>query len=67
MTTAIAMAMKKNEDDSTPTDALNEDNVGDEETPVSSPVQRKLSGRVTKKPNSLIPTMTGNSHGNIRD
>ena len=28
----------KNEDDSTPADALNEDSVGDEETPVSSPV-----------------------------
>ena len=57
----------ENEDDGTPADTLNEDSVGDEETPVSSPVQRTLSGRVTRNPNSLIPIMTGKSHGKSRD
>ena len=57
----------KNEDDGTPADTLNEDSVGNEETPVSSPVQSTSSSRVTRKPNILIPTMTGKIHGNSRD
>ena len=56
-----------NKEDGTPADTLNEDSVGNEETPVSSPVQKTSSGRVPRKPNIIIPTMTGKSHGNSRD
>ena len=43
-----------NMDDGTPENILNEDSVDNE----TSPVQR-TSGRVTRKPNVIIPTMTG--------
>ena len=45
---------------------FDEDSVGDEEPTVRSPVQRIGSGRVTRPPNRLIPTMTGKRHGNSR-
>ena len=51
-----------NVEDGTPENTLNEDSVDNK----TSPVQR-TSGRVTRKPNVLIPTMTRKSHGNIRD
>ena len=55
------------EDDGTPVDAFDEDSVGDnigtEELPVSSPVVTG-SGRVIRKPNNFVPTMTSKSHGN---
>ena len=52
----------KNVEDGTPADTLNEDSVGNE----ASPLQR-TSGRVTRNPNVIIPTMTGKIHGNSRD
>ena len=51
-----------NVEDGTPANTLNEDSVDNE----TSPVQRK-SGRVTRKPNVIIPIMTGKSNGNSRD
>ena len=45
---------------------FNEDSVGDEVPDVPSPVQRTQRGRPIRKPNNLIPTMTGKRHGSSR-
>ena len=49
-------------EDGTPADTLTEDIFGNE----ASPMQR-TSGRVTRKPNFIIPTMNRKIHGNSRD
>ena len=49
-------------EDDAPAVTFNESTVGNE----ASPVQR-TSGRVTRKPNIIISTMTGKSHGNSCD
>ena len=53
---------KKNVEDGTPADILNEDSVDNESSPVP-----KTSSRFTRKPNVIIPTVTSKSHGNSRD
>ena len=57
-------------DDCTPADVFGEDSVGNdvgtEEVTVSTPVVT-ARGRVIRKPNNCVPTMTGKSHGNSRD
>ena len=63
-----------NEEDSVRNSNVKEENVNDEESdedsvdneePVEPPtVQRTSSGRITRPPNSFIPTMTGKPHGN---
>ena len=45
---------------------FDEDSVGDEVPDVPSPVQRTRPGRVIRRPNNLIPTMTGKRHENSR-
>ena len=50
--------------------ALDEDSVGNAAeiaVPMASPEQRITRGRVIRKPNNFVPTMTGKSHGESRD
>ena len=55
------------EEDSVHDEEFDEDSVGDEEPTVSSTGQRTSSGRVSRPPNRLNPTMTGKIRGNSRD
>ena len=51
-------------------DALDENSVGDTAEialPSPTPVQRTSRGRVIRKPNNFVPTITGKSHGESRD
>ena len=51
-------------------ETLDEDSVGEDAemaTPTVSPVQRTSRGRIIRKPNNFVPTMTGKSHGESRD
>ena len=45
---------------------FDEDSVGKDVPDVHSPVQRTRGGRPIRKPNNLIPTMTGTRHGSSR-
>ena len=45
---------------------FDEDSVGEDVPDVPSPVQRTRGGRPIKKPNNVIPTMTGKRHGSSR-